>query len=65
MSVRDRDGKELNVKLSDPPLSSLIIGLVLAGFAWILDAGMKASIAAFACGVLYALFYLVVKPRRD
>lgn len=53
------------VKLPQPPLFSLFLGIGLAVFLWLLDAGTWEVFGALGCGVAYALFYLVVKPRKD
>jgi hypothetical protein len=53
----------LGLRLPQPPLFSLLLGAALAGLLWLLDADPLKVLGTLACGVAYALFYLVVKPR--
>ena len=53
------------MRVSDPPLSSFLIGAGLGTVFWALGADREIVVGIFACGIAYALFYAVIKPHKD
>ncbi len=53
------------VRLPNPPALAVLITFVGLIYFWALDAEPSLMVATLACGLGTALFYAVVKPRRD